>query len=94
MKITRPTQTAELTVRDLDDSVRCENVARAVSSAGECPFETVKVGEIRTSGRDLGTAWVRCPAAAANRVVAAKKLRIGWVLARTEALERRPLQCF
>lgn len=90
VKITRPTQTAELRVRDLDDSVRCKDVARAVSSAGGCPFETVKVGEMRTFGRSLGTAWVRCPAATANRMVAAKKLRIGWVLACPERWKEDP----
>jgi len=90
VKIARPVQTAEIRVRDLDDSVRCEDVAKAVSSAGGCTPDAVKVGDIRTSGRGLDTAWMRCPTAAVNKI-AAKKLRIGWSIVRVEALERRPL---
>jgi len=69
-------------------------VAKAVSNAGGVPQDAVKVGDIKISGRGLGTAWVRCPTAAANRWVAAKKLRIGWSTARVEAPKRRSLQCF
>lgn len=44
--------------------------------------------------RGMGTFWVRCPVAVANKMVAAKKLRVGWVNTRVEALEPRLLQCY
>jgi len=78
----------------LCDAVEEEDVLRAVASAGDCDPNRVKVGPIRSTGRGLGTSWVRCPLAAANKLVAAKRLRIGWTNVRVEALEKRPLQCF
>lgn len=94
VRITRPTQTAELRVRDLGDCVEETDVLRAIAEVGGCDPCQIKVGEIKSSGRGLGTVWVRCPVAVANKVVTAKKIRVGWINARVEALERRPLQCF
>lgn len=67
---------------------------RAVASATGCDSESVTIGPIRAMDRSLGTAWVRCPIAAANTIAAAGKLKIGWTKVRVEALEKRPLQCF
>lgn len=90
----RPTLTVEIRVRNLTEAMEEDDVLRAVASVGDCDPTMVKVGPIRSTGRGLGTAWVRCPLAAANRLVAAGKLRIGWMNTRVEALEKRPLQCF
>lgn len=92
--VSRPCPTAEIRIRDLTEAVEEEDILQAVSFAGDCDPTMVKVGSIRSTGRGLSTVWVRCPLAAANRLVAAKRLRIGWVNARVEALEKRPLQCF
>lgn len=94
MRVTRPSATAELRVKDLHDAIEEEDVRRAIASSGDCDVESVKVGPIRTTGRGLSTAWVRCPLAAANRLAAMGKLKIGWTRVRIEALEKRPLQCF
>ena len=42
----------------------------------------------------MGTVWVRCPAAAARKIVLGKRLLIGWFSVRIEALQARPLQCY
>lgn len=94
IRITRPVQTAEIRIKDLDDSVQVKDLEAAIASAGGCSPADIKVGEIRRSGgRGLGTAWARCPVAA-NKIVAARKIRVGWINARVEALERRVLQYF
>jgi len=94
VRVTCPIPTAELRIRDLCESTEEGDVKEAVASAGGCAPDLVKVGLIRFAGRGLGTAWVRCPLTAANKLVAARKLRIGWTNSRVEALERRPLQCY
>jgi len=94
VKVTRPIPIAEIRVKDLCDAIDEEDVRNAIISAGGCDPNLVKVGLIRATGRGLGTAWVRCPLAVANKLVTAKRLRVGWTNARIEALEGRPLQCF
>lgn len=93
VRITRPMMTAEVRVRDLDDSVEPQDVANAVANIGGCSPGDIKTGVIQFSGRGLGTLWVRCPAAVAGKLVAARRIRVGWVNARVEELEPRPLQC-
>ncbi|XP_063371733.1 uncharacterized protein LOC134659966 [Cydia amplana] len=41
----------------------------------------------------LGTAWARCPVAAAKKV-AEGRLLVGWASANVKLLESRPLRCF
>lgn len=90
VKVTRPVQTSKIRVRDLDDSVESTDVVRAIASAGGCPPEAIKAGDVHSVAR--GTVWVRCSVAVANKLVAARKLRVGWINAQVEALERRHLQ--
>lgn len=94
VKVTHPIPTAEIRVKDLCDAIEEENVRSAIVSAGGCDPNLVKVRLIRATGRGLGTVWVRCPLTVANKLVTAKRLRVGWTNARIEALEGRPLQCF
>lgn len=66
-----------------------------VSKSGGCSPIDVKVGTIKTDPNGMGTAWVRCPLAAANKIAAAgARIFVGWVRARMDILEQRPLQCF
>lgn len=92
--ITRPTMMAEIRVRDLNDSVEPHQVADAIARAGNCSPDDIRTGVVQFTGRGMGTLWVRCPLAVANKMVAAKKIRLGWINARIEALEQRPLQCY
>jgi len=94
VRVTRPSPTAEIRIRDLCDAVEEEDLIKAIASAGKCAPEQVQVGPIRATGRGLGTAWARCPLAVANTLSAARRIKIGCTHARVEALEARPLQCF
>lgn len=42
----------------------------------------------------MGTLFMQCPVAAADKVIAAGKIKIGWITADIEALTARPLQCY
>lgn len=65
-----------------------------VADAGGCLSEDVKSSEIRWMRNGLGTAWVKCPLEAANKIVEHGKLKVGWTIARVELFKNRPLQCF
>ncbi|KOC58580.1 hypothetical protein WH47_09096, partial [Habropoda laboriosa] len=93
-RVAHPSKNGELRVSGLDDSVQPDEVAAAVAEVGGCPVAGVRTGGIRSSPNGLGTLWVRCPLAAARKLAAAGRLRVGWVSARVEALKARPLQCY
>jgi len=82
--ISRPTKTAEIRVKDLEDSISAAEVTEAVAESGECQPEEVRVGSIRPGTNRLGTVWIRCPLVAANRVVRKGHLTLGWTRARVE----------
>lgn len=79
VRIARPIKTAELRIKDLDDSVTAGEVAQAVAGSGECSIEEVKTGVISRTPNGLGTIWIRCPLTAANRIAAAGHIRVDWV---------------
>jgi len=93
--VTRPTKTAEIRVRDLEDSVSAADVAAALAEKGGCHPNEITVGPIRRwTVNGLGTAWVRCPLTAANRLAREGAVRVGWTRARVEVLPERALRCF
>ncbi|XP_020294333.1 serine/arginine repetitive matrix protein 1-like [Pseudomyrmex gracilis] len=92
-RVSRPVKTAEMRIKGLEDSVSSDEVRAAVASVGGCRPTDIKVGQARASSSGLQTAWVQCPLTAARKVVAEGAIRVGWVRAPVEALERRPLQC-
>ncbi|XP_070518825.1 uncharacterized protein [Cardiocondyla obscurior] len=85
---------AEFRVRGLDDSACDSEVTAAIVKLTACDLNDIRVGTFRHSNDGLCTTVVRCPATVANKVVAEKKIRVGWTLARVEMLRERPLQCF
>lgn len=93
-RVSRPTVTAELRVEGLDDSVTPEEVVAAIARNGGCPPDNVVAGEIRSGVDGLGTVWVRCPVAAANKAADGGRLLVGWVSARVKLLPKRAVQCF
>ncbi|XP_011858653.1 PREDICTED: uncharacterized protein LOC105556182 [Vollenhovia emeryi] len=93
VKVTRPQKMAELRIKDLDDSISEEEVRGVVAREAECDPTDVRVGKIRVAPNGLGTAWVQCPLTEAKKVSAKRRIRIGWVIARVEILEARPLVC-
>ncbi|KAL0852666.1 hypothetical protein ABMA27_012505 [Loxostege sticticalis] len=93
VKISRPTKCSELRVSGLDDAVTAEEIAAAVAKLGDCPVEQVKVGTPRSDYTGLFASWVRCPVAAAKKVVEGRLL-VGWVAARVKLLPTREMRCF
>ncbi|XP_011859068.1 PREDICTED: caldesmon-like [Vollenhovia emeryi] len=94
VRVSRPAKRAEIRMKDLDESVTTEEVRDAVARVGEGPKEEIKVGSIRHTPSGFGTCWIQCGIEVAKRVAAAKKIKVGWVAARVELLEPRPLVCF
>jgi hypothetical protein len=96
VRISRPTMCAELRLTQLDDSVSPGEVAAAVAKVGGCEESQIKTGEIRQDASGLGSIWLRCPVAAAKKVVEADRgrLHVGWVRATVKLLEKRPMRCY
>jgi len=92
--ITRPMKTAELRLKDIEESITTGEIAEAAALEGECQETEVKVGPVRTGTNGLGTAWIRCPLIAANRLARKGHLKLGWTRARIEVLPERPMTCF
>ncbi|XP_063530057.1 uncharacterized protein LOC134741232 [Cydia strobilella] len=93
VRIARPVKCAEMRITGLDDSVSEEELAAAVAKGGGCALDAVNVGRISRTPTGLGTAWVRCPVAAAKKV-AEGRLLVGWASANVKLLESRPLRCY
>lgn len=94
IRITRPIKMAEMRIKDLEDSIKPDEIKYIVTQEGDCHHEDVKVGAIRRGNNGLGVAWIQCPLSAANRIVAKGKILIGWTNARVMLLDPRLLQCF
>lgn len=94
VRVARPVKTADLRVRDLLASATAEDVRGAISSTGGCTLQETRAGGIRMAPNGLGSLWVQCPLTAANRVVAAGRLKIGLTSSRVEVLEPRQLHCY
>ncbi|XP_049886383.1 uncharacterized protein LOC126380833 [Pectinophora gossypiella] len=94
VRINRPVKTAEMRISGLDDSVTAEDLVAAVARAGQCGADQVKTGEIRRNKTGLGSAWLRCPVAAAKKVSEGGRLLVGWVAAQVKLLETRPMRCY
>lgn len=94
IRIARPVNLAELRVNGLDESVTKEELAAALAGAGDCSAADIKIGDIRRNLTGLGSAWAKCPAAAAKKVTDIGRVMVGWVTARVEALSPRLMQCY
>ncbi|XP_026323043.1 uncharacterized protein LOC113232503 [Hyposmocoma kahamanoa] len=89
-----PNVKPELRVTGLDDSISANDVTAAVAQAGGCPTGAVSVGDVRLDRRGLGTAWVRCPIAAAKKINQGGRLQVGWVSAQVKVLQQKPMTCY
>lgn len=94
IRVTRPMKMAEMRVRDLEDSIKPDEVRYVITQEGDCHHDEVKVGTIKRGNDGLGVIWVRCPLSAANKIAEKGRIQIGWTNARVALLEPRPLQCF
>ncbi|XP_072759891.1 uncharacterized protein [Anoplolepis gracilipes] len=90
--VTWPCKKGKFRLRDLDQLASIEEVVGKIVRVGECQPSDIKTGEIRFSPKNMGIFWVQYPLAAANKIIAAGNLKIGWVVARVESLKAYPLQ--
>jgi hypothetical protein len=94
VRVSRPTKCGEVRVMDLHEAITPEEVAVAVATAGGCSVGDVRTGELRRSKSGMHSSWVRCPLAAVRKLETAKRIAVGWILARVEILAKRPMRCF
>jgi len=92
--ISQPVKTAEMRVKDIEDSISAIEIAEALAAQGGCATDDVRVGPIRIGANQLGTAWVRCPLVAANKIVKRGRLTLGWTRVRIELLPERATTCY
>ncbi|XP_026330482.1 uncharacterized protein LOC113237981 [Hyposmocoma kahamanoa] len=92
--VTRPTKTADLRVTGFDESVTPEKIRAVVAAKGQCPQSAVSVGAVRLAPNGRGSALVRCPVTAAQRVAAAGRILVGWSSAGVHVMEPLPMRCF
>jgi len=91
VRIDRPS--AAIRVRGIDEAVTAEEVVAAIADRGVAKHEEIKVS-ISRPANGMGVALVRCPVRAADDLVTAARLRIGWTSARVELAVARPSYCF
>ncbi|KMQ92252.1 gag-pol polyprotein [Lasius niger] len=92
--VSRPVAKGEIRLVGLDCTVSTDEVLDIVAGLGGCLRNDVKVGMIRPLNNGLYTVWIQCPLEAVAKLSNLRKVKIGWTLARVEALNARPLQCF
>ncbi|XP_026318016.1 tropomyosin-1, isoforms 33/34-like [Hyposmocoma kahamanoa] len=92
--VTRPTKTADLRATGFDESVTPEKIQAVVAAKGQCPQSAVSVGAVRLAPNGRGSAIVRCPVTAAQRVAAAGRMLVGWSSAVVHVMEPLPMRCF
>lgn len=83
IRVARPIKTAEIRIKNLDDSVTAGEVALAVAEFGGCSAANVRTGAVSRAPNGLGTIWVKCPLTAANKVAAVGRIRVGQVPGRS-----------
>lgn len=85
---------AEVVVRDLDETTTTEDVAAAFTELLGTVVQPVAIRALRPAYGGTMTAVIRLPVSLAQRAIAVGKVRIGWVWGRIRAAIDRPLRCF
>lgn len=93
LTISRPERTADIRLYGLDESVTIQDVETAIRRTTECEGR-IRTGPIRITPMGLGSMWLRCPVATANRLATKGRLLVGWTSATVQLLAPRPLQCY
>lgn len=61
VRVSRPTKMAELRIRDLEDSIKPDEITYVITQEGRCHHTEVRVGPINRGNDGFGAAWVRPP---------------------------------
>ncbi|XP_046972335.1 PHD finger protein rhinoceros-like [Vanessa cardui] len=94
VQINRPTKCVEIRVMDLDDAVSADEVVAAVAAEGGCPDGAIRPGVVVRGFNGCRSLWLSCPVAAAKKILATGRVKVGWISARVLLLEPRPLRCY
>lgn len=94
VRITRPSKTAEMRLRGLDNSATAGDVGSALLAMGGVTEGDLRIGVVRRSPSGFGTIWVQAPAAFVRRAATAGMVRVGWAWSTIEFLRARPTQCY
>ncbi|XP_013188630.2 uncharacterized protein LOC106133446 [Amyelois transitella] len=92
--VSRPYKTAQIKIAGFNEAVTPEALQAEVSKVGNCPLGQVKLGQIRLAPNQTGAVIVTCPVAAANTLITAGRLLVGWSAARVIGLKALPMRCF
>jgi hypothetical protein len=85
---------AEARVTRMDISATKEEGRNTLAKEDGCKAKGIQLGEIRLARNGLGSVWIRGLAGAVRKLAHTDKVAIGWSIAKVEAIERRPLQCY
>lgn len=94
IRVARPSIKGEMRIIGFDGSVTHGEIVFAIEDKGGCKTEEIRIGDINQMNNGLYTVWAQCPLAAALKISAQKKIKIGWTVARVELLKKRPIQCY
>ncbi|XP_043604759.1 uncharacterized protein LOC122577493 [Bombus pyrosoma] len=94
VRVATPFRAAEARVIWIDISATKEDVRNTLAKEGGCRAEDIRLGETRLARNGLGSVWMRGPVGAVRKLAQAGRIAIGWSMAKVEAIERRPLQCY
>ncbi|XP_013198741.2 uncharacterized protein LOC106141647 [Amyelois transitella] len=92
--VSRPYKTAQIKIAGFNEAVTPEALQAEVAKVGNCPLGQVKLGQIRLAPNQTGAVIVTCPVAAANTLITAGRLLVGWSAARVIGLKALPMRCF
>ncbi|XP_029166516.1 uncharacterized protein LOC114937269 [Nylanderia fulva] len=84
VRVQRPTKTAELRLRGLDEAVTLSEIREAISKSGNCEEEEINVGEVKRAPNGIKMVWARCPLRTANTITQKSHIQIGWAMVRVE----------
>ncbi|EFN89313.1 hypothetical protein EAI_05290, partial [Harpegnathos saltator] len=93
-RVQRPVRSVALRITGLDLTIGAQEMAEAASLAGGCSPAEVTVGELSVAQRGTAAVVVRCPQAAAAKVAAAERVRVGWTCAGVAVLPARAVLCY
>ncbi|XP_029176749.1 uncharacterized protein LOC114944856 [Nylanderia fulva] len=61
VRVQRPTKTAELRLRGLDEAVTLSEIREAISKSGNCEEEEINVGEVKRAPNGIKMVWAVAP---------------------------------
>lgn len=93
-EVKRPYKSAQIRVSGFNEAVTPEALRDAAADVGKCPPGQIRVGAIRMAPDQTGSTILTCPVVAANILIEAGSLSIGWSAAKVRGLDALPMRCY